>query len=268
NLEAAYTILKAKGGKGPGLDGLTFDDLTTAELHEMFRGVSQAIKTRTYKPHPVRHVEIPKANGKKRLLSIPTIADRTAAKAFLICLDSFFKKLLPGVGRSTHRLFAQMDKVMRERKHFVLAIDDIRDCFPSAPIDKVVEIFRGHISQPDLIWLFESIVRGQEGPERVTGLDQGSPVSPVGMELLLHSCPDAEMEFRHQGKTQLLWYVDNLTFVTGSVREGEEALRLANETLDETGFTLKGEDGEPQDIRDLVLQSHLSEKSGYCKTRS
>jgi RNA-directed DNA polymerase len=81
------------------------------------------------------------------------------------------------------------------------------------------------------------------------GLEQGSPYSPIAMDLMLHHVLDSELEARSRN-TPLLRYVDNLTFLCNDVREGVRTLAIARELVEHVGFQLKGADGEPQDLRD------------------
>lgn len=69
------------------------------------------------------------------------------------------------------------------------------------------------------------------------------------MGVLLHHVLDIELEAR-SGNTPLLRYVDNLTFLCNDVSEGTRVLAMARELVGQAGFHLKGEDGEPQDLRD------------------
>jgi hypothetical protein len=195
-------------------------------------------------------VELKKDDGRTRKLLLQIISDRVVAKALQLALDPYWRSQLPGIGRDVWRTYAEIQRVMRERRAYVLAIDDIRDCFPSASIEDVLAWHRHHISQPDLLWLIEQTIRGHEGSKRTTGLDQGSPYSPVAVELLLHHCLDRRLETVNRGFPLLRRYVDNLTYICSSVHEGDEVLQTSNDILAEHGLNLKGKDGPPQDIRD------------------
>ena len=250
NLYAAYSRLEEDGGDGAGIDGLTFEDFSEPEVKAALQQVSTALIDETYRPYPTREAPIPKGNGKSRMLLLQKLTDRTVAKALLMCLGGFWRRRLPGVGRDIWQVYALLEHAMHQRRDFILAIDDVRNCFPSAPLANVMNWHRRHISQQDLLWVIERIIRGHDGFDRLTGLDQGSPYSPVAMELLLHHCLDSELDARGIGNTLLLRYVDNLTFLCSSVSEGKEVLKIANEILARNSLCLKGEDGEPQDIRD------------------
>ncbi len=250
NLHAAFKILKREGGPGTGIDRLTYEDYSSSEIYDALRWVSKAILDKRYTPYPTRLVQIPKGDGRFRELQLHRITDRTIAKALQLALDPYWRTQLPRLGQGVPHVFAEMQRYMRANKAYVLAIDDIRECFPSARLDDVMRCHRQRISQPDLLWLIERILRGHEGPIHLTGLDQGSPYSPVAMEALLHGCLDAALEARYPGYPLLLRYVDNLTFVCKTECDGRQIVEAVSEILAYTDFSMKGKDGAPHDIRD------------------
>ena len=82
-LAYAYERCKANGGAA-GVDNQTFEDIEAYGRERWLDELTQELKSRTYQPHPVRRVYIPKPDGKQRPLGIPTIRDRvvqTAASA-------------------------------------------------------------------------------------------------------------------------------------------------------------------------------------------
>jgi hypothetical protein len=129
----------------------------------------------------------------------------------------------------------------------VLTIDDIRRAYDNVSIEIVMELHRRHITDPQILWLCETVLRGHEGPERTIGIDQGSAYSPIALNLLLHYALDIRLQ---SGAADHLWlrYADNLAFLTQSVRQGREALRQASQLLQTVGLTLKGQDGAPANL--------------------
>ena len=79
-LAHAYRLAKANGG-APGVDGETFDQIELAGCEEWLEGLLEELRTKTYRPEPVRRVKIPKPGGGERPLGIPTIRDRVAQTA-------------------------------------------------------------------------------------------------------------------------------------------------------------------------------------------
>jgi RNA-directed DNA polymerase len=116
NLLAAYRRVQRNGG-APGIDGMTVDDLA-GFCRQHWARIREALLSGRYVPQPVRHVEIPKPDGKGvRMLGIPTVLDRLIQQALLQVLTPIFD---PGFsdasfgfrpGRSTHQA------VLRARAH-------------------------------------------------------------------------------------------------------------------------------------------------------
>ncbi len=89
-LAHAYAIAKANGG-APGVDGETFDRMESVGREEWLQGLQEELRTKTYRPQPVRRVKIPKPGGGERPLGIPTMRDRVAQTAAKLVLEPIFE---------------------------------------------------------------------------------------------------------------------------------------------------------------------------------
>ena len=89
-LAHAYRLARAAGG-APGVDGQTFEDIEAQGLEEWLVGLQEELRTRTYRPAPVRRVMIPKPGGGERPLGIPTIRDRVVQTAAKLVLEPIFE---------------------------------------------------------------------------------------------------------------------------------------------------------------------------------
>ena len=89
-LEWAYARCRANGG-APGVDRQTFEDIEAYGLDRWLDELATELRERTYRPHPVRRVFIPKGDGKQRPLGIGTIRDRVAQMAVVLVLEPIFE---------------------------------------------------------------------------------------------------------------------------------------------------------------------------------
>ena len=89
-LTFAYACCKANGGAA-GVDNQTFEDIEAYGEERWLDELTQELKSRTYRPLPVRRVYIPKPGGKQRPLGIPAIHDRVVMMAAVLVLDPIFE---------------------------------------------------------------------------------------------------------------------------------------------------------------------------------
>ncbi len=89
-LETAYLIAKENNG-APGIYGVTFEDIEQAGRSDFLAGIQKELLSETYRPTKNRQCEIPKDNGKVRILSIPTIKDRTVQGAIKLIMEAVFE---------------------------------------------------------------------------------------------------------------------------------------------------------------------------------
>jgi RNA-directed DNA polymerase len=198
----AYQRVKANQG-APGVDGQAVAAFETDLKNNLYR-IWNRMSSGTYFPPPVRAVEIPKPQGGgTRMLGVPTVADRIAQTVVALTLEPRTEQIFHAdsygyrPGRSAHQALA----ACRERcweKDWVLDVD-IRAFFDSLNHDLVVKAVQANITTEQR-WVLLYVTRWLTAPlqlpngslqPRDRGTPQGSAVSPVLANLVLHYAFDA-----------------------------------------------------------------------------
>ena len=190
-LDSAYRIARANKGAA-GVDGVRFEDIEARaggvegfvdELHE-------SLRCKTYRPSAVLRVWIPKADGGKRPLGIPTIRDRVVQTAVLLIIEPIFEADFMDCSygfrpkRSAHQALEQVRKHLKQGLQSAYDAD-LKGYFDSIPHDKLIKCVRMRIVDRSVLklirlWLKAPVVeQGGGGNKNVTRNDKGTPQGGV-----------------------------------------------------------------------------------------
>jgi len=254
NLITNYYVLKHRAGHAPGPDGITYKDLGPREVGQIMRDLSKEVLDGTYSPSRAREVRIRKANGRGyRTLKLRSILHRVVSAALADALGPFLDRMfLDGShgfrhGRSPLTMLLELERIIRDEQRFVIAQDDIRDAFDNVAIEYVMELLRRYIDDEQLLIVSNKILAGHASEHRTVGIDQGSALSPLLLNVALHHGLDLPFS-RLAAYPPWLRYADNVVYLARSAHEGATATQAAQRLLDPMGMTLKGTDGEPVDL--------------------
>lgn len=240
NLKEAIKRVKAnKGAAG-------VDKRTIYEIDDYFKKhqveIKQSIRAMKYKPQAVRRVYIPKANGKKRPLGIPTVVDRVIQQAISQVLmkiyDPEFSTYSYGFRpkRSSHDAMEQVLEYLDEGYQWVIDLD-IEKYFDTVNHDKLISTLREQINDKTTLHLIRSFLKagimedGLVKPNKL-GVPQGGPLSPILSNIYLDKF-DKELEERG---LHFVRYADDCNIFVKSKMSADRVMKSATSWLERKLF--------------------------------
>ena len=228
NLKEALRRVKANAGAA-GVDGMTVKELPDY-LRENWPRLKAQLLSGTYRPQPVRRVEIPKSGGGMRKLGIPTVVDRFVQQAVLQVLqkrwDPTFSECSYGFrpGRSAHQAVEKAQEYIQQGYDWVVDLD-LEKFFDRVNHDVLMSRAARRISDKRMLKLIRGFLNsgvmenGLVGPTD-EGTPQGGPLSPLLSNLLLDEL-DRELEQRGH---RFVRYADDCNIYVRSERAGRRVM--------------------------------------------
>ena len=203
NMNEAYRKVSANKGAG-GVDGMELNELDRY-IRENWDSIREEIRARKYKPQPVRRVEIPKPNGSKRKLGIPTVMDRVIqqgiAQVISPMCEALFSEYSYGFrpNRSCEMAVREMLVFLNEGYEWIVDID-LEKFFDNVPQDKLMSLVHNIIKDGDTESLIRKYLKAGvmiQGRYEKTdrGTPQGGNLSPLLSNIMLNEL-DKELERR------------------------------------------------------------------------
>ena len=193
----AYECCQANGGAA-GVDGQTFEDIEEYGVRKWLDELAQELKSRTYRPQPVRRVWIPKPDGKQRPLGVPAIKDRVVQTAAVLVLEPIFEADLQPEQYAYRPDRSALDAVRQVHKllntgHEQIVDADLSGYFDSIPhADLMKSVARRVVDGAMLhlikMWLEAPVEetdekgnthRSTRNRDEGRGTPQGAPISPL-----------------------------------------------------------------------------------------
>ena len=237
NLVHAYRRVRANKGT-PGVDGMTVDDLADW-LRQHSAALTASLLDGTYRPQPVRGVQIPKPGGGQRQLGIPVVVDRLVQQMILQVLNPIFDPTFSNSsygfrpGRSPHMALEQARKyVAQEGREFVVDLD-LEKFFDRVNHDILMSRVARRIGDKRLLLIIRRYLQAglmQDGVcvARDEGTPQGGPLSPLLSNLLLD---DLDQVLDSRGH-RFCRYADDCNIYVRSMAAGQRVMESVTRFLE------------------------------------
>ena len=237
NLNGAYLqVVRNKGTEG--VDGMKYTEL---KEHLVKNGeiIKEQLRTRKYKPQPVRRVEIPKPDGGCRNLGVPTVTDRFVQQAIAQVLTPIYEEQFHEhsygfrPNRCAQQAILTALDMMNDGNDWIVDID-LEKFFDTVNHDKLMTLIGRTIKDGDVIsivrkYLVSGIMIDDEYEDSVVGTPQGGNLSPLLANIMLNEL-DKEMEKRG---LNFVRYADDCIIMVGSEMSANRVMRNISRFIEE-----------------------------------
>lgn len=253
--EAWKRVRKNKGAAG-------IDKVTLAAVEEYGAGrllaeLQRDLREGSYRPSPTRRVDIPKPQGGKRPLGIPTVRDRIAQQAARLVLEPIFEAGFSDASHGFRPRRSATEAKEELRKGFihgrVWALDaDIRDFFSNIDHELLIEKVGERVSDRRVLkllskWLKAGVMEEGAYRQTVAGTPQGGVISPLLSNVYLHAL---DLAFQGDENGLLVRYADDFVVLCRTEAEARAAETEAREVLASLGLELHRDKTKVVDLRE------------------
>lgn len=273
--QAMWNVLRNQGATTAGMDGVVKDhyyDSKTRSLKnkaiKQIEEICEELESDKYRPMPVKRVYIPKANGKKRPIGIPTLKDRTIQEAIRMVIEPIYESdfLNCSFGfrpdRCTMNAVTTCYRSINEKKKYYWVIEgDIKGCFDHIDHKTLIKLLKKRIEDRKLIdVIYKFLKAGYEENGSIykpnVGTPQGGIISPLLANIYLHeldkwwsdnydlSMNEKNVRRRKElGNFILVRYSDDFIILSNGTKEATMKMKgeVADFLKDEMKLTLSDE---------------------------
>jgi RNA-directed DNA polymerase len=249
-MKEAYRLTRKDGA--PGIDGVTAADYAT-NLEANLSDLLDRIKSGRYQAPPVRRAYIPKSDGSRRPLGLPTFEDKVAQRAIVMVLETVYEQdFLPcsygfRPGRSAHQALQGLRTAfMSHGLRWVLDIDIVKyfDSIPHSHLRAFLDrrVTDGVIRRMIDKWLKAGVLEDGLLRHATEGSPQGGVISPCLSNIFLHHVLDEwfenEVRPRLDGRSTLVRFADDAVMAFAYFRDAKRVLGVLDKRLARYGLTL------------------------------
>ncbi len=282
----AYQLVKSNRGAA-GVDGQTFEQIESQGLGEWLAGIREELRTKRYKPQPVRRVMIPKPGGGERPLGIPTLRDRVVQTAAKLVLEPIFEADLEPCAYGYRPKRSAQDAIRKVHKLLCAGYTEVVDAdlskyFDTIPHRDLMQSVARRIVDREVLRLLKAWLkapveeRDEQGNRRLTGgkssrwgTPQGGVISPLLANLYMNRFLKY-WRITERGKAfraEVVNYADDFVILTrGCAEEARDWTRKVitclGLTLNETKTKLKEARQESFDFLGYTFGLHRYWKTG------
>jgi group II intron reverse transcriptase/maturase len=251
-LNEAWCEVKANRGTG-GVDGETIEDIVERGEHRFIGKIQHLLSSKGYKPNRVKRVYIPKRDGRKRPLGIPTVIDRVVQAAVRIVIEPIFEAGFEDCSygfrpkRSARQACAEIYKLLNFGCEQVIDAD-LKSYFETIPHQELMRLIAEKICDRNILkliklWLKAGVLDGNDIYPTVQGVPQGGVISPLLSNIYLNQL-DKIWKARGYDKrsgynAHLIRYADD--FVVISNRDLKSILKILKQMIETLGLELNEE---------------------------
>lgn len=234
----AFKRVRASRGAG-GIDRQSIEDFESNVVQEV-ETLLDELRIKCYRPYPVKRVEIPKGDGKVRLLGIPAVRDRVVQQALKAILEPIFEEdFHPSSygyrpGKSAHTAICKATDFMRKYELEHVVDMDLSRCFDTLDHDLILKGVKNRVTDGSVLRLIDMFLKsgimiGDVFLKSQEGSPQGGVISPLLANIYLNEFD----HFMRERNYRIVRYADDILVLCPSERSAGHALEVATNYLEQ-----------------------------------